>query len=176
MAAKWKKLLGAIAPTIGTALGGPLGGLAVSVAAEALGLEPGASERDLKQAVEAMTPEQYSKLHEADMAYKTRLAELEVEEEKVHAGDRASARSMRLNSGRWTADFIAASVVVGFFGVFGLMFFYGEAISENSKELLYIMAGGVVSQMSMISQFFFGSSRGSKSKTDIMSKMNGGDK
>lgn len=176
MAAKWKKILGAIAPTIGTALGGPLGGLAVSVAAEALGLPQEATERDLKKAVEGMTPEQYERLHAADATYKTRLAELEVEEEKIHAGDRASARQMRMKSTRWTADMIAIVIVFGFFGVFALMFFYGDNISDNSKELLYIMAGGLTTLLASIAQFFFGSSAGSKSKTDIMSKMNGADK
>jgi hypothetical protein len=55
-----KSILGSVAPTIGAALGGPVGGAAVSVIASVLGVanEPRAIER----AVKAATPAQLADL------------------------------------------------------------------------------------------------------------------
>ena len=172
MTAKWKEVLGALAPTIGTALGGPLGGLAVSVAAEALGLPAGAKEKDLKAAVLGMTPAQHVALHQADMDYATRLAELEVDETKIHQLDRSSARSMRANMKDRTPDVLAFSITFGFFGT--LYVLATQPVDPQAEKVLYAMVG-VLSTMSVgVINFFFGSSKGSKAKTDILGKM--GDK
>ena len=77
---KWaaiKGLVGAVAPTIGAAIGGPVGGGAGKILAQALGVaaEPQAVQRALSEA----SPEQLAEIKKADLDYKTRLAELEVD-------------------------------------------------------------------------------------------------
>ena len=57
-----------VAPWIGTALGGPLGGMAVTAAANALGLSDKTTE-GLKTALSGATPEQLLALKEADQAF-----------------------------------------------------------------------------------------------------------
>ena len=57
----WKKTIGAIAPTIGTALGGPLGGLAGAALASVLGVEN--DPEQIGAAVANATPEQLSLIH-----------------------------------------------------------------------------------------------------------------
>jgi hypothetical protein len=164
---KWKEIVATVAPTIGASLGGPLGGLGVQVALQALGIE-GGTERDLKKAVEKLTPEQYASLHSADLKFKERLAELEVEESKVHQKDRSDARAMRLASGRWTADVLAYLTVFGFFTTLGMLFWYGEHLDGFIKDPLLILIGVLGAAFKDIYQFFFGSSRGSKEKNSIL--------
>lgn len=52
----WKNLISSVAPFLGTALGGPLGGMAVSALGDALGLSD-KSESAIKQALSGVTPE-----------------------------------------------------------------------------------------------------------------------
>ncbi len=51
-----KGILGAVAPTIGTALGGPMGGMAAKMVAEALGVDN--DPKKIEKAIQAATPEQ----------------------------------------------------------------------------------------------------------------------
>ena len=55
-----KNIIGAVAPTIGTALGGPMGSMAANMVAEALGCEP--EQKKIEAAVQAATPEQLAEL------------------------------------------------------------------------------------------------------------------
>ena len=56
-----KSILGAIAPTLATAIGGPLGGMAMKMVADKLGL-PDASLDALDAAVASATPEQLAEI------------------------------------------------------------------------------------------------------------------
>ena len=51
----WKSIVSTVAPWIGTARGGPLGGMAVSAIADALGLSDKAEET-IKQALSGASP------------------------------------------------------------------------------------------------------------------------
>ncbi|MBT6026391.1 MAG: hypothetical protein HOH12_14170, partial [Gammaproteobacteria bacterium] len=90
---KWaaiKGLVGAVAPTIGAAIGGPVGGGAGKILAQALGVaaEPQAVQRALSEA----SPEQLAEIKKADLDYKTRLAELEVDIFELETADIQDAR------------------------------------------------------------------------------------
>jgi len=174
--AKWKELLATVAPSIGSAIGGPLGGLAVSTALEALGVSSDGGEKALKAKLADLSPADYVKLKEADLTYQSRLAELDVEETKAYLADRADARNMRLHSGRWTADILAYLTVFGFFAVIGSFFWFGFELDEDVKDPLLILIGVLGAAFKDIYQFFFGSSRGSKEKTGVISQMNEGKK
>ena len=52
----WKSVISTVAPWIGTTLGGPLGGLAITAVAEALGLSD-KTEDAIKAAITGATPE-----------------------------------------------------------------------------------------------------------------------
>ncbi len=41
----WKSIVSSVAPVLGTALGGPLGGVAARAAMDALGITPGAEKK-----------------------------------------------------------------------------------------------------------------------------------
>ena len=60
------KTLAGIAPTLATALGGPLAGIAVKAAVGAFGLNDDATANDLAKAVASATPEQLAALKKID--------------------------------------------------------------------------------------------------------------
>ena len=62
-----KNIVGAVAPTLGTALGGPMGGMAANMISEVLGVPntPKAIEKGLAEA----TPEQMLELKKAEQAF-----------------------------------------------------------------------------------------------------------
>lgn len=97
----WKSLLSTVAPWIGTAIGGPLGGMAVTAVGNALGLDK-ATESSLKQALSGVTPEQMLALKQADNDFALKMQQLGFSDlealEKIAADDRASARVMQTST------------------------------------------------------------------------------
>lgn len=68
-------LIKAAAPWIGTALGGPMGGMALTAAANALGFSDKTT-ASLKQALSGATPEQMLALKEADQNFALKMQEI----------------------------------------------------------------------------------------------------
>ena len=94
----WKSIVSTVAPWIGTALGGPLGGMAVSAVADAFGL-PDKTEETIKQALSGAAPEQMLALKNADQAFALQMQELGFKQvkdlEAIAADDRKDARDMQ---------------------------------------------------------------------------------
>ncbi len=176
MAAKWKKIVGALAPAIGAVLGKPLGGVGLAILAKSLGLEEGATEKDIATRVENLTSEDVAKMHAADMEYKQTLSDNEVEEFRLETSDRQSARAKQVETGDNTPRNLAYIMSVGVLGFVVVLVFYGSHIEPGVHDVLMALTGLFAGILTGIYAYYFGSSRGSKSKTDIMSKMNGGDK
>ena len=72
-----KNVIGAVAPTIGSALAGPLGGQAASVISQVLGCSP--EPKAINQAIQAATPEQMLELKKAEKEFEMHMKELEVD-------------------------------------------------------------------------------------------------
>jgi len=65
---EWRKIVGAVAPTLATALGGPLAGMAVSAVSDALLGKPNGSEGEIAAALQAGGGEALARLREAVLA------------------------------------------------------------------------------------------------------------
>jgi hypothetical protein len=72
-----KGIVGAVAPNLGAALGGPIGGAAMTMLSQALGCEN--NERALQRAVQAATPEQLAEIKKAELDFEARMKELDVD-------------------------------------------------------------------------------------------------
>ena len=169
MAADWKKLVGAVAPGLATALGGPLAGAAVAVLAkEVLGRED-ASEADLAQAVAAGGVDVLEQIRAADAAFATRMRELDIDVEKIHQADRVNARDREVRSGDvWTPRVLALLITCGFFGVLGWLLVQGKPV--DGGDALLVMLGALGGAWASVVAYFFGSSAGSAAKTAILAK------
>lgn len=164
---KLKEFLGAVAPSLATAWGGPLGGIAAKAVADKLLGNADAPLEAVEDALFATTGADLAKLKEIDNAFKAELKAAEVDMERIAADDRISARERQVKTGDKTPVILGLAVIVGFFGVLAYLFRYG--LPDNGSEVLLIMVGSLATMVSQVANFFFGSSAGSKAKTEIIS-------
>jgi hypothetical protein len=172
-----KKILGSIAPTIATALGGPLAGAAVSVVAEKLGLntKDGAAgetpEEVIAHALESGDSTTWLKLKEAEQEFKLQLKQLDIDLEKVHQADRASARQRQMQLKDKAPSILAAFIMAVFLTVLVLQFlvvFKQIPIEPASLRVLDASLGILSAAVISVVSYYFGSSAGSKRKTELM--------
>ena len=159
-------LLGQIAPTIATAIGGPVAGMAVKALAGALGLSQDASSDDVQTALMNATPEQLAAVKKIDADFKVQMKELDIDLERIAAGDRDSARNMQMQTNDWIPRAMAILVTFGFFGI--LTWLLTKGVPPTGSETLIYMLGALGTAWTGIVQFYFGSSAGSKAKTDAL--------
>ena len=155
-------LLKGIAPAVATAVGGPLGGLAITAIANKFGVA------DDVQAV--------AKAIAGDPEAATKLAELDLRQFELENADRDSARHMQevaLNQEDkfakhfiyWFAWFWSVGSMAYFFAIT-----FGQ-VPASGKDFGNIILGFLLgTAVATIISFFYGSSKSSKDKTDTMSK------
>jgi hypothetical protein len=159
-------LLGQVAPTIATALGGPLAGVAVkALSGVLLGHENG-SEDDVKAAMASASPDQLAALKKIDADFKVSMKELDIDLERIAAGDRDSARKMQTETKDWTPKALAFFITFGFFGALIWIMVFG--IPQTGTEVLLMMLGSLSTSWTGVVQFYYGSSAGSKAKNDLL--------
>ena len=151
-----KGILGAVAPTIGTALGGPMGGMAAKMVAEALGVDN--DPKKIEKAIQAATPEQLAELKKIDADFDIKMKELDVDLFALETADIQSARGMF--SKDWTARVIGITVVGGFMGYIFLVTI--QPPEQNSEALINLVLGYLGGLASAIISFYFGASNTSK--------------
>lgn len=156
---KAKGVIGAIAPTLGAALGGPLGALAGNVISAALG------GKDVEQALIEQKPETLLALRKAEQDFVVKLEELGVERERISMADRASARDLAKVNMK-PQMLISATFLGGYFLILGLrMAGVFEAQEDRVVDnLLTALTYGVP----LILAFWFGSTAGSSTKSALL--------
>ncbi len=165
MSFDWKSLIGAVAPTIATALGGPLAGMAVKAVGDALGVEK-PTEDTVSAALANATPELLAKVKQADQDFAAKMKDLDIKFEELETQDRASARSMQVNLRSNIPAMLAGLITVGFFGILiGML--AGYLSSKDSPEL-NILIGALSTAWGMVVSFYYGSSAQSHIQTRIL--------
>ena len=157
-------ILKGIAPTLATAVAGPLGGAAVTALANKLGVS---------DSVDAV-----AKAISGDPAAAQKIAELELEYAKLDAQDRDSARKAytaiatsenATKLDKLVVPILALGVVGLAFSLIGVLMFVD---TPNDQQQLVIFAlGFITSAAGQVLSFYFGSSQGSKDKTEDMKGM-----
>jgi hypothetical protein len=155
-----------IAPTIATALGGPLAGMAVSAVSKAIGVDP--EKVDDLISNNKLTAEQVAQIKIAEIELQKQAQELGLNFEKLAVDDRKSAREMQAATRSWVPPLLAASVTIGFFAILGGMMFNKMSIADNTA--LTMMLGSLGTAWTGIIAYYFGSSAGSQTKTEMLSK------
>ena len=156
-----------VAPMIGTALGGPLGGMAVGMLADKLGVE----EKTIKAVTNAisetkLTPEQVSSIRQAEIEFQKFLGQNKIDLERINMENTKSAREMHVASRSYTPQVMSLVITVGFFGVL----YYMLTMEAKPSEALLIMLGSLGTAWAAVVNFWFGSSAGSARKTELIAQ------
>jgi len=153
-----------IAPTIATALGGPLAGMAVSAVAKAIGVSPDEVQSVISSG--KLTAEQVASIQLAELELKKQAQSMNLDFAKLMAEDKKSARDMQIATKSWIPALLAVFVTIGFFGILlGLM-------TEHFKtsDALMLMLGSLATAWTGVMAFYFGSSASSQAKTELLAK------
>jgi hypothetical protein len=158
-----KGVLGAVAPVLATALGGPLAGQAAAAIATALGLGPDSEEAAVAQAVAKASPEQLLALRSADNQFKLEMEKLGVELERIAADDRKSARDREAAVRDWTPRVLGVVAVLSF-----LLYAVWATHLDPSVGTINLVIGWLGGIATSVMTYYFGSSAGSARKTEQM--------
>jgi hypothetical protein len=161
-----KRAVANAAPAIAGALGGPLAGAAVERLSRAIFGSEDKDEGALEDALKTATPDQFAEILKADHEFAVALRQAAVEEERIAAGDRASARSRQQAMGDLTPAVLGALIIAGFFIVLAAML--GRTLPPGAETEFSIMLGALATMTAAVVNYFFGSSAGSKEKTKLM--------
>lgn len=161
----------AIAPLLGTAIAGPLGGVAASFIASKLGL----SEKTVEAVTDALqvnklTSDQVAQIKEAEIEFKKWTEENKIKREQLAYDNTKDARAMQVATRSLVPAALAFFVTFGFFGIL-LALMTKSVIASN--ELL-IMLGSLGTAWTGIIGFYFGSSVGSQHKDELLAKASPG--
>lgn len=169
----WTSLVKTVAPWIGTALGGPLGGMAATAAAEALGISEKTTDA-IKAAVLGATPGQMLALKKADQDFAIRMQELGFKQvtdlESLAVADRKDARTMQVAKPSPVPALLSLLVTAGYFGILvGMM---AGGLNIHDSEAMLLMLGSLTTAWGAVMAFWFGTTRDSSRKTEIIAKSN----
>ena len=155
-------LLKNVAPGLATIVAGPLGGMAVRAIAEKLGVED--------------TVEAVAQAIQADPEAAQKLAEIDLKQFELEVKDRDGARAMQivaLQQDDWFAkNFLY--IFTSIWSIFAMSYFafvtFGTVPASGVRMADTILGVLIGTVLTGFFNFFFGSSKSSKDKTDAMMK------
>ena len=166
----WKSIVRSVAPTIASALGGPLAGMAVRTISEALLGKTDASENEVAAAIaDTNNPDMLLKLKQAENEFAAKMKQLDIDLEKIAAEDRANARQREAAVRDKTPMILAYVYTIGYFVVLSVV--WGSNVPANAKETFNILLGILSAAEVGIISYYFGSSAGSSRKSDTIDRL-----
>lgn len=160
-----------VAPTIATALGGPLAGMATRAVAGVLLGDEDASFEAVEAAINEAGGNDLLKLKELEYDFKLQMQQAGVKLERIAADDRDSARDRQVKMKDWTPTILGVIIMFGFFAMLAYVVKYG--LPQEGGEVVLIMIGGLATMTTQVGNYFFGSSTGSKNKDRVISDLRG---
>jgi hypothetical protein len=176
---EWKDIAGKIAdaaPTLGTLIGGPIGtgiGTGVKLLARAFGLSDDATPDQIDEAIK-QDPQAALKLRQAELEYNLEIGRQKLQETQQYLADVQSARNMAVETTKATGKrdiylYVLASVIVGgFFGLVGILIF--RSVPQDASGVIFTLFGSLAAGFGAVISYFFGSSKGSVDKTELLAK------
>lgn len=162
----WRALVGTVAPALGTALGGPLVGMAVGAIGKAVLGKGDATHDEIETALASATPDMLLKLKQADQAFALEMKKLDVDIYSLETKDVQSARAL-FSVNYWPQMILSAVFILGYVVlVFGLLTGkIGSGLPPDVMGMVQTLIGVLTASVTGIMGFWFGSSFGSREKT-----------
>lgn len=163
----WKRIVGTVAPTLATALGGPLAGVAVRTISQQLLGKDNATDEEVESAVLNGDPQTLVRLKEIDAEFKKFTVDAGIKLEEIAARDRDSARKREVDAhDSWTPRVLAAAFVLGWF-VFQY-YILRHIVPAEMREIVMRTLGTMDMGLGLILGYYFGSSASGKSKDETI--------
>jgi hypothetical protein len=156
--------LKSVAPTIATALGGPLAGLAVNAVSSALGIDPEKVNDTINSG--KLTADQIASIQQAEIALKAKAQELGLNFEQLAVEDRKSARQMQMTTGSFVPPTLSIMIVIAWATI--QWFLLTHIIDGSMRELIARVLGTLDGALMLVLSFYFGSSAGSQAKDSML--------
>ena len=177
--ADWKDIVGSVAPSLATALGGPLAGAAVKVIADKVLGKPDATQDEVTAALStgSLSGEQIVALKTAEQQFQLELERIDASREQAALQDTQSARQQTVSlaesssSIAWAAPVISTVIVSGFFACVALLFIVDRTWDERTANLLNVLFGALIPGFAQVCNYWLGSSAGSKRAGDAVRKI-----
>ena len=185
----WRSIVSVLAPTLGTAFGGPLGGAAGKlVAAAVLGKED-ANDKELADVFsKGLSPDAVIALKKADHDFDLQMKAMDIdlvkisaETEKAYLGDIQNARKAHSDNNN---VFRLGITILGIFaGIMGAVLWASFQVLTGGiiirdigtvamvSGLIGTVVGYVASNAQQVVNYFYGSSKGSSDKTESMGRV-----
>ena len=152
-----------ICPTIATALGGPLGGLAYEAVSKVLGVGVDEAKQMLEDG--KLTSDQIAQVKVAEINLKQMEEQLGLNFESLAVDDRKSARDMQKEVKSPLVPILAIIIISSFIVVtIGTLLGYSHIESAMAGTLI----GYLSAKAEQVVSFFFGSSNGSQRKDEML--------
>ena len=158
----WLKTL---APMIGTALGGPLGGAAAAFIADKLGLESKTIEA-VSEVLNSgkLTPDQITGIKLAEIEFQRFLEQNKIDLARMDLDNTKDARLMQRETRSQYPAVLSTFVTLGFFGILLSML----VMEYRPTDSLLIMLGALGAAFGAVVNFWLGSSNGSAIKSGLL--------
>jgi hypothetical protein len=158
-------LLKTIAPLLGTALGGPLGGAAAAFIADKLGLDS-KTVKDVSEVLNGtkMDPAQIAQIKLAEIDFQKFCKTHEIDVAKLDMDNTKDARDMQKQTRSYFPATLSTFVTAGVFGILVTMLVW----EYKPTEPLLIMLGALGAAFGAVVNFWLGSSNGSQRKDQML--------
>ena len=187
----WKSTLSAIAPTLATALGGPLAGAATKFLASELLGDESASVESIESAIVNASPEQLASIKKLDNDFKIKMKELDVDIFNLEVQDRDSARDREVKmaesgandwmmnvTGRYSRMSIydhkdsntPAVLVYMLTALIAIVvyFLFTDVVPESNENTLYMLLGSLTTAWLQSVSYWTGTTRSSSDKNKLI--------
>lgn len=165
-----------LAPMLGGAFLGPAGaagGALLKVVAAAFGLKDDAKPEEIYKAIQA-DPEAIIKLKEIEFKEKDLILTKTLENRLAEFKDTDSARRREVEVTKATGKLnvamyiLATVIVIGFFML--IYYLMKTTIPAGNKDVAIMLFGTLSTSFGLVVGYFFGSSKSSQDKTELMAK------
>lgn len=169
----WLDTLKTLAPTVATALGGPLAGAAVSAIGSVLGISEPTQDKISKAFADGqLTAETLGEIRKLELQYQNeekergfKYAELEYKTDELIAKDRDSARQMQIATHSKMPAILTILVTIGFFSVLGALLAMPEL---KANEIVLVMVGQLSAVWGACVAFYVSTTYSSANKNQLL--------
>ena len=178
---EWKDIsstIGKIAPALGALLAIPTGGASMAIGEAIAAVLGSDSTPEAVAAAVANNPDAALKLQAMENDHKQVMERLSLEKFQTEVADRGTARSREVEinkteSSSWLSKNVSSLLAIGCLVLTFLMFYQVlyKTIDPAKQEIVVYILGALSAISTQIISYYFGSSMGSKAKTEMFGKV-----